>query len=180
MKIRKTGIEGLIIIEPTVFEDKRGYFYESYNEAVFHEAGITNRFVQDNQSKSSFGVIRGLHMQTGPFAQAKLIRVIEGAIFDVALDLRTDSKSYGQWFGLEISAENRLQLLVPKGFCHGFSVISETASVFYKCDELYMKGSERGIRYNDPELNIDWRIPADKVSVSEKDSVLPYLKDFKG
>lgn len=179
MKIRKTDIEGLIIIEPSVFEDKRGYFYESYNETSYHAAGITNRFVQDNQSKSSYGVIRGLHMQVEPYAQAKLIRVIEGSVFDVALDVRKGSPTYGKWFGLELSAENKLQMLVPKGCCHGFSVVSETATVFYKCDEFYKPGSEAGINFDDPDLAIDWRIPAEKAIVSEKDLALPFLKHSK-
>jgi len=179
MKITKTAIEGLLVIEPSVFEDKRGYFFESYNEMNYKAAGITNRFVQDNQSKSAYGVIRGLHMQLDPFAQAKLIRVLEGAVFDVAVDVRKNSPTFGKWFGMELSAENKMQMLVPKGCCHGFSVISETAIVFYKCDEFYKPGSEAGIRFDDPDLGIDWRIPADKAIVSEKDTGLPFLKDSK-
>ena len=178
MEFEKTHIEGLVVIRPRVFEDKRGYFFESYNEKLLHAAGIDLRFVQDNQSRSSFGVIRGLHMQKAPNAKANLIRVLEGAIYDVAVDLREGSPTYGEWYGLEISAENRIQLLIPGGFCHGFSVLSETTTVFYKCNEFYHPESEAGIRFNDPDLAIDWKIPMDKVSVSEKDHHLPYLKDL--
>ncbi|MEX0986997.1 MAG: dTDP-4-dehydrorhamnose 3,5-epimerase [Bacteroidales bacterium] len=178
MNIRPTEIEGLLIIEPNVFEDKRGYFYESYNERAFIEAGIHNRFVQDNQSRSDYGVIRGLHLQGEPHAQAKLIRVIEGSIFDVALDLRKGSVTYGKWFGLEITHENRLQMLVPKGCAHGFSVLSERATVFYKCDDFYHPETESGIRYNDPDLLIDWRVPEERASVSDKDSNLPFFKAY--
>ena len=179
MEIQKTEIEGLLVIRPRVFEDSRGYFFESYNEQLFRDAGVAIRFVQDNQSRSSFGVIRGLHMQKAPHAQAKLLRVLEGAIYDVAVDLREGSSTYGQWYGLEITSTNHMQLLIPAGFCHGFSVLSEKATVLYKCDAFYHPESEAGIRYDDPELAIDWKIPADHVSVSEKDSKLPYLKDFK-
>jgi dTDP-4-dehydrorhamnose 3,5-epimerase len=178
MEVQKTEIEGLVVIRPRVFEDSRGYFFESYNEQLFREAGVPIHFVQDNQSKSSYGVIRGLHMQKTPHAQAKLLRVLEGAIFDVAVDLRKGSATFGKWYGLEITSGNHMQLLIPAGFCHGFSVLSETATVLYKCDAFYHPESEAGIRYDDPQLAIDWRIPADKVSVSEKDSKLPYLKDF--
>lgn len=178
MKVSKTTIDGLLIIEPRIFQDSRGYFFESYNEKLFHENGINQHFVQDNQSKSSYGVIRGLHMQTEPHAQSKLIRVFEGSIYDVAVDLRKESKTFGKWFGLEISAENNLQLLIPKGFCHGFSVLSESVVVSYKCDELYHPESEQGLRFNDPDLNIDWKIPADKIEVSDKDSKQPFFKDL--
>ncbi|MDF1570125.1 MAG: dTDP-4-dehydrorhamnose 3,5-epimerase [Bacteroidales bacterium] len=178
MEVQKTEIEGLLVIRPRVFEDSRGYFFESYNEQLFREAGVDTHFVQDNQSRSSYGVIRGLHMQKEPHVQAKLLRVLEGAIFDVAVDLRKGSATYGKWYGLEITSANHMQLLIPAGFCHGFSVLSEKATVLYKCDAFYHPGSEAGIRYNDPELAIDWRIPAANVSVSEKDSKLPYLKDF--
>lgn len=178
MEIQKTEIEGLLVIRPRVFEDSRGYFFESYNEQLFSEAGVHTHFVQDNQSRSSYGVIRGLHMQKKPHAQAKLLRVLEGAIFDVAVDLREGSATYGKWFGLEITSANHMQLLIPAGFCHGFSVLSEKATVLYKCDAFYHPESEAGIRYNDPDLAIDWRIPAANVSVSDKDSKLPYLKDF--
>lgn len=178
MEVQKTDIEGLLVIRPKVFEDSRGYFFESYNEQLFREAGIDIHFVQDNQSRSSYGVIRGLHMQKEPHAQSKLLRVLEGAIFDVAVDLRRGSATYGKWYGLEITSANHMQLLIPAGFCHGFSVLSEKATVLYKCDAFYHPGSEAGIRYDDPELAIDWQIPAGKVSVSEKDTKLHYLKDF--
>ncbi len=177
MKITQTNIHGLLIIEPSVFEDKRGYFFESYNEQNFSDAGIEYRFIQDNQSMSSYGVIRGLHMQKPPHSQAKLIRVIGGSVFDVAVDIRKGSATFGEWFGMELSAENRLQMLVPKGCCHGFSVLTETATVFYKCDDFYHPETETGIRYNDPDLAIDWKIPVDKINVSEKDLKLPFLKD---
>ena len=179
MNIKKTNIDGLVIIEPRVFGDARGYFFESYNEADFHAAGINTRFVQDNQSKSSYGVLRGLHLQRLPYAQAKLIRVLQGTIFDVAVDVRKKSPTYGEWFGIELSAENNLQLLIPKGFAHGFSVLSETAVVFYKCDALYHPESESGIIYNDPALAIDWKLPSDKILVSEKDSRLGTLNDLE-
>jgi dTDP-4-dehydrorhamnose 3,5-epimerase len=179
MKIVETPIKDLLIIEPRVFEDTRGYFYESYSQANFSEAGIDIHFVQDNQSKSVYGVIRGLHYQLAPKAQTKLVRVLEGKIFDVALDVRKGSPTYGQWFGMEISAENRKQLLIPRGFAHGFSVLSEMAVVFYKCDAFYAPEYDAGIIYNDPELKIDWRIPEDKALLSDKDSRLPLFKDAK-
>lgn len=178
MEVQKTEIDGLLVIRPKVFEDSRGYFFESYNEKLFREAGVDTRFVQDNQSRSSYGVIRGLHMQKKPHAQAKLLRVLEGAIYDVAVDMREGSSTFGKWYGLEITSANHIQLFIPAGFCHGFSVLSDTATVLYKCDVFYHPESETGIRYNDPELGIDWKIPADQVSVSEKDSKLPYLKEF--
>ncbi|MDA3821761.1 MAG: dTDP-4-dehydrorhamnose 3,5-epimerase [Bacteroidales bacterium] len=176
MKVVRTNIEGLIIIEPKIFEDERGYFYESYNESSFDKAGIKNRFIQDNQSKSSYGVIRGLHMQKEPYAQTKLVRILEGEIFDVAVDLREGSPTFGRWHGIELSAESKRQFLIPKGFCHGFSVLSKTAVITYKCDELYHPESETGILYNDPKLNIDWKIPVNSVLVSNKDAILPLLK----
>lgn len=179
MIVNTTKIPGLLVIEPSIFKDQRGYFFESYNEAKFYDAGIKNSFVQDNQSQSSYGVIRGLHMQETPFAQTKLLRVLQGSIFDVAVDFRLGSNTYGQWFGIEISAENNLQMLIPKGCYHGFSVLSDSATVFYKCDEVYHPESEIGIRFDDPDLNINWRIPPDKISISEKDKNLPYYKDFK-
>lgn len=179
MQTRTNEIEGLIVIEPRVFEDPRGYFFESYNEEAYQKAGITSHFVQDNQSSSAYGVVRGLHMQKAPHAQAKLVRVLKGAIYDVAVDVRPDSPTFGRWYGLEISAENRLQLFIPHGFCHGFSVISEQATVLYKCDAFYHPGSEAGIIYNDPQLAIDWKIPADKIIVSDKDAKLPLLNDLK-
>lgn len=178
MRISKTDIEGLLILEPQVFKDTRGYFFESFNKQKLEDHGIEYTFSQDNESRSSFGVIRGLHFQKEPWAQTKLIRVIEGVIYDVAVDIRPGSSSYGQWYGLEISAENHLQLLVPAGFAHGFSVLSDHATVLYKCDTYYHPASESGIHYNDPDLYIDWKIARARAVVSEKDRVLPYLKDI--
>jgi dTDP-4-dehydrorhamnose 3,5-epimerase len=179
MPIIKTEFPGLIIFEPTVLKDSRGYFFESYSERVFQAEGITARFVQDNQSKSSYGVLRGLHYQLNPYAQTKLVRVLSGKILDVAVDIRKGSPTYAKAFSIELSAENNKQLLIPKGFAHGFSVLSETAEVMYKCDEFYNKESEGGILYNDPVLKIDWQIPADKAIVSEKDMQQPLLLNCK-
>jgi dTDP-4-dehydrorhamnose 3,5-epimerase len=173
MPFIKTDIADLLIFEPTVYKDERGFFFEAYNEQTFHKEEITNRFVQDNQSFSRYGVIRGLHYQLDPHAQAKLIRVLRGRILDVAVDLRRNSPTYGQHVRVELSDENQRQLLVPRGFAHGFSVLSETAAVFYKCDAFYHKASEGGIRYDDSQLNIDWQIPAGKAIVSSKDLELP-------
>ena len=167
----------MVIIEPTVFEDVRGYFYEAYNEKLFKENGIALNFIQDNQSKSSYGVIRGLHYQLNPYAQAKLVRVLHGKILDVVVDIRKDSPTYGKHFSVELSAENKKQLFLPAGFAHGFSVLSETAIVLYKCNAFYNKQSEGGIRYNDEELNIDWKIDKEKAVVSSKDAELPSFKD---
>lgn len=172
-----TDIPDLKVFEPAVFGDSRGYFFESYNYKTFIDAGINSVFVQDNQSESSYGVVRGLHFQRGDFAQSKLVRVLEGTIFDVVVDLRKGSPTYLKTFGIELSASNKKQLFVPKGFAHGFSVTSEKAVVLYKCDQFYNKQSEGGIIYNDADLNIDWKIPADKMIVSEKDIVLPKLSD---
>lgn len=174
-----TDIQGLLVFEPKVFEDSRGYFFEAYNEQVFHGSGITNRFVQDNQSKSSYGVIRGLHYQLNPHAQFKLVRTLEGRILDVAVDIRKGSPTFGKHFSIELSAENKKQLLIPAGFAHGFSVLSDTAIVFYKCDTLYNKESEAGIRYDDPTLNIDWKISAGKELVSEKDLAQPLFENCR-
>ena len=179
MKITETGLPGLLIIEPDVFEDSRGYFFESFNEKKLIKEGVNYRFVQDNQSKSVYGVIRGLHYQTEPKAQTKLVRVLNGEILDVAVDMRKGSPTYGKWFGLEISCKNKKQLLIPKGFAHGFSVLSEKAIVFYKCDEFYAPEQDAGVIYNDPDLNIDWRIPAEKALLSTKDSKLPAFKEAK-
>ena len=179
MAIIQTEFPGLVIFEPTVLKDSRGYFFESYSERVFLAEGITTRFVQDNQSKSSYGVIRGLHYQLNPHAQTKLVRVVSGTILDVAVDIRIGSPTYGKAFSIELSAENNKQLLIPKGFAHGFSVLSETAEVMYKCDEFYNKESEAGILYNDAALNIDWNIPADKAIISDKDLLQPSLLNCK-
>lgn len=165
----KTEIPGLIILEPEVMEDSRGYFYESYNKERMSAAGINMEFVQDNQSKSQYGVIRGLHYQKNPFAQSKLVRVLEGRIFDVALDLRKGSPTFGKWFGLELNSDNKMQLFIPKGFAHGFSVLSNTAVVLYKCDVLYNPASEAGILSMDPRLGIDWKIEPGKEIISAKD-----------
>ncbi len=177
MKVIQTDFKGLVIIEPRIFSDPRGYFYESYNENKFHESSLRYVFVQDNQSKSSFGVIRGLHYQIEPYAQTKLIRVLQGAIYDVAVDIRKGSPAFGKWFGIELSAENHLQLLIPKGFAHGFSVLSETAVIMYKCDDFYVPEAERGIIYSDKDLNIDWKLDPDKILVSDKDGKLPAFRD---
>ena len=173
MNIEKTNIEDLVVLTPTVFNDERGYFLESYNQAKFHENGIPYTFIQDNQSFSTRGVIRGLHLQLNPFAQAKLVRVLQGEILDVAVDLRKNSATYGQHFSIVLSANNKKQLMVPHGFAHGFSVLSETAVVLYKVDQVYNKDSERGIRYDDPTLKIDWQLDPTEVIVSEKDLILP-------
>jgi len=174
-----TDIPGLLVFEPKVFEDSRGYFYESYNERNFINQGIDIKFVQDNESSSSYGVIRGLHYQLSPYAQTKLIRVLRGKILDVAVDIRKGSPSFGKSFSIELTAENRKQLFIPAGFAHGFSVLSEKAAVLYKCDAFYNKECEGGIRFDDPQLNIDWQIPADKAIVSDKDKQLPLFADCK-
>ena len=179
MPFIKTSFPGLLIFEPVLFEDSRGYFYESYKESIFAAEGIAIRFVQDNQARSSYGVIRGLHYQLDPFAQTKLIRVISGKILDHAVDIRKGSPSYGKVFSIELSAENKKQLLIPKGSAHGYSVISETAEVFYKCDQYYNKDHESGIIYNDPSLAIDWMIAPDKIINSAKDLQYPTLSDAK-
>jgi len=179
MNFIKTDFPGLIIIEPTIIKDSRGYFFESYSERVFDANGITDGFVQDNQSKSSYGVIRGLHYQLNPHAQTKLLRVLSGKILDVVVDIRTGSPTYGKAFCIELSDDNNKQLLIPKGFAHGFSVMSEIATIMYKCDTFYNKDSEAGICYNDAVLQIDWQIPADKAIVSEKDQQQPSLANCK-
>lgn len=174
MKIKETPLKDCYIIEPTIFEDERGYFFEKYNEKRFEElTGMNGHFVQDNISKSSYGVIRGIHLQKGEYAQAKLVSCLEGRVWDVAVDLRKDSPTFGEWFGIELTAENKTQLYVPRGFGHGFSVLSETAVFAYKCDNFYNKESEAGVLYNDSHLNIDWKIPAQDAVLSEKDQILP-------
>ena len=178
MHIQETGLEGLLIIESKVFNDSRGYFFESYHQERLESFGISNQFIQDNQSRSVYGVIRGLHFQKEPNAQSKLIRVLEGSIFDVTVDIRAGSSTFGKWFGIEISMANRLQLYIPKGFAHGFSVLSEYATLFYKCDAYYHPSSESGIRYDDPDLQIDWKVKAGQVLVSEKDRNLPFFKEL--
>ena len=173
MTIHKTDIEGLLIIESRVFRDERGYFFESYNQQEYELNKLKTQFVQDNQSKSMQGVVRGLHYQLNPFAQTKLVRVLQGVIFDVAVDIRKGSPTFGKWIGVELTDENMKQLYIPKGFAHGFSVLSETAVVFYKCDQFYNPEYERGIRLDDPDLDIDWKIERDKMTVSARDSDLP-------
>lgn len=170
MPFIKTQFPGLLVFEPKVFEDNRGYFFESYNQKTFSEEGVEINFVQDNQARSSFGVVRGLHFQHNPHAQTKLIRVLSGQIIDAVVDIRKNSPTYGHAYTIFLSAENKKQLLIPKGFAHGYSVISETAEVFYKCDEFYHKQSEGGISWNDPSLAIDWKIPPGKILISEKDT----------
>lgn len=180
MKLTKTPIEGLLIIEPRVFFDDRGYFFESFNAKAFAEqTGHSIPFVQDNQARSSYGVLRGLHYQNNPTPQSKLIRVLEGTIWDVVVDIRKGSATYGSWYGIELSAENRLQFLVPRGFAHGYSVLSETAEILYKCDNFYDKSAEGGIAFNDPALNIDWKIDQSKAIVSDKDKVQPMLSEAR-
>jgi len=169
MEIIKTPISDLIIVKPRVFTDPRGFFCETYNQKSYLEAGIDLHFCQDNQSKSTYGVIRGLHYQLNPQSQSKLVSVVQGAVWDVAVDLRAASPTFGQWYGVELSEENHLQFLIPQGFAHGFSVLTETAVFSYKCDNFYSPTLERGIMYNDPTLAIDWKIPADKAVISEKD-----------
>lgn len=179
MEIIETGIRDLKILKPRIFEDSRGYFFESYNRGMLLEAGVDLTFVQDNQSRSGFGVVRGLHYQLEPRAQTKLVRVIHGSIWDIAVDLREGSPTYLEWRGVILSAENHLQLLVPKGFAHGFSVLSETAVVFYKCDELYAPEHEAGIRFDDPEIGVDWKIDPDDRVLSERDMKMPFVKEAK-
>ena len=177
MKISKTEFEGLVIIEPAVYEDSRGYFFESYNLKKFLEAGINFNPVQDNESSSSQGVIRGLHYQMNPLAQAKLIRVIAGSIYDVVVDIRESSVTFGKYFGIELNSESKKQLFIPRGFAHGFSVLSEKAIILYKCDNLYSPDSERGILFNDQYLDIDWKVDPSKAIVSEKDLKNPLFND---
>ncbi|TKG96150.1 dTDP-4-dehydrorhamnose 3,5-epimerase [Puteibacter caeruleilacunae] len=169
MKLIETPIKGLVVLEPRVFTDNRGYFFESYNEDNLRQLGIDTKFVQDNESSSEYGTVRGLHYQLDPHAQCKLVRVISGRVFDVAVDLRKDSETFGQWFGVELTGENKKQLYIPRGFAHGFSVLSENAVFAYKCDNLYAPQSERGIAWDDPALNIDWGVGRDQAIVSAKD-----------
>lgn len=178
MNVIKTPLEGLLILEPRIFNDGRGYFFESFNANTFKTVtGQNIDFVQDNQARSTINVLRGLHYQNAPHAQTKLIRALEGAIWDVVVDLRKGSATYGRWYGVELSAENKRQFLVPRGFAHGYSVLTETAEVFYKCDDFYSKQDEGGLYYADPELNIDWKIDLANAIVSEKDQVQPTLKE---
>ena len=175
MPFIETPIAGLLVFEPKIWEDDRGYFYEAYNRNSFSQNGIPAVFVQDNQARSTYCVLRGLHYQLEPFAQAKLVRVIEGEVLDVAVDIREGSPTYGQSYSIRLSAENKRQLFIPRGFAHGYVVLSETAEFFYKCDNYYSKENEGALLYNDPQLNIDWQIDLDKVILSEKDRVSPPL-----
>lgn len=177
MNILKTTIDGVVIIEPRIFTDSRGYFFESFSERDFCKQIREVRFVQDNESKSSYGVLRGLHFQKPPFCQSKLVRVIKGAVLDVAVDIRKGSPTFGQHVAVELTEDNHRQFFVPRGFAHGFSVLSDEVIFQYKCDNFYAPQSEGAIAWNDPDLNIDWKLPADKVILSEKDKNHPYLKD---
>tara|TARA_R110000868_G_scaffold82956_10_gene234156 strand:+ start:53771 stop:54316 length:546 start_codon:yes stop_codon:yes gene_type:complete len=180
MKVIETKLKGCFIIEPQIFEDERGYFFESFNEERFNKViGKKVLFVQDNQSFSSKGVVRALHYQIGEHAQAKLVRVLSGKVLDVAVDLRKDSPTFGEHFSIELSAKNQKQLFIPRGFAHGFSVLSNTAEFFYKCDNYYNKASEGGIIFNDASLNIDWHVSLEDLMVSDKDLVLPKLSKAK-
>ena len=177
MEVIKTDIEGVVIIEPRIFRDDRGYFYESFSQREFEEKVCRTTFVQDNQSKSSYGVLRGLHFQKPPYCQSKLVRCIKGAVLDVAVDLRKGSPTFGKHVAVELTEENHRQLFVPRGFAHGFAVLSEEAVFQYKCDNFYNKESEGAIAWDDPELAIDWRIPADKALLSEKDKLNKGIKE---
>lgn len=168
-----TDFPGLIVYEPKILKDERGYFFESYNQNTFEAGGINAQFVQDNQARSVYGVLRGLHYQVEPFAQAKLVRVIEGEVLDVVVDLRPSSPTYGKWYSIRLSAENKRQFFVPRGFAHGYLVLSETAEFFYKCDNFYSKAHEGGLRFDDPQLGIDWEINLEDIILSEKDKRLP-------
>ena len=178
MNIIPVSLPGVFIIEPRIFEDSRGYFFESWNREAFEKAGLHYEFVQDNESLSTYGTIRGLHFQKGEHAQAKLVRVLKGVVLDVAVDLRKDSPTYGKYVAVELSAENKRQLLIPRGFAHGFSVLSETAVFAYKCDNQYCKESDGGIRYDDPQLAIDWKVEKGKELLSEKDRKLPLFAEL--
>lgn len=186
MPFIKTDFPDLLVYEPAVFGDDRGYFFESYNQNIFEREGVTIKFVQDNQARSVYGVVRGLHFQKNPHAQTKLIRALQGTILDVVVDLRAGSPTQGKVFSIELSAENKKQLLVPQGFAHGYSVLTETAEVMYKCDNFYNKESEGGVLFCDPALNIDWQIPAEKMILSDKDKIYPVYAEclhgfeFKG
>ena len=179
MPFQETGIADLLVFEPKVWGDERAYFYEAFNKNTFQKAGIHREFVQDNQARSSYGVLRGLHYQLPPFEQAKLVRVLTGEVLDVVVDLRENSPTYGQHFGIILSEENKKQLYVPRGFAHGYVVLSETAEFFYKCDNFYSKAHEGGLLFNDPQLNIDWKIDLSQAILSEKDQLLPTLGNHR-
>jgi len=178
MTVIETKLKGCFIIEPTIFKDKRGYFFESFNEQKFNKTlKLDVRFIQDNESFSSKGVLRGLHYQTGEFAQAKLVRVVKGKVLDIAVDIRKESSTFGQYISIELTEENKKQIFVPRGFAHGFVVLSDTAILSYKCDNFYNKESEEGIIYNDKTLNIDWKLPTESLIISEKDVDLPSFEN---
>lgn len=179
MEIIQTDINGLLILEPKVFGDSRGYFFESWSKSRYVDVGITCDFVQDNESKSSFGVLRGLHWQAMPYTQAKLVRVVSGAVLDVAVDIRKGSPTFGKHVAVELSGENKRQFFIPKGFAHGFAVLSPEAIFAYKCDALYAPQAERGMRFDDPALGIDWRVKPDCWNLSPKDQAHPLLKDIE-
>lgn len=178
MNVIETGIDGLVIIEPRIFRDPRGYFFESFSQREFSEKVSPVDFVQDNESRSSYGVLRGLHFQKPPFAQAKLVRVIKGRVLDVAVDLRSGSPTYGRYEAVELSEDNHRQFFIPRGFAHGFCVLSDEAVFQYKCDNYYAPQSEGAVIWNDPDLAIDWMIPAEDVILSDKDRKHPYLRDL--
>ena len=175
MNIIETALPGVLIVEPKVFGDARGYFFESWNQAAFEAAGITNKWVQDNESKSCYGVLRGLHYQAAPYTQAKIVRAIAGVVLDVAVDIRKGSPTYGKHVAVELSTENKRQLYIPRGFAHGFAVLSDEAVFAYKCDNVYMPSAERGVMFNDPGLAIDWKIDMSKALLSDKDRKHPFL-----
>ena len=179
MKITKTEIEGVVIIEPRIFEDARGYFFEAFSEREFAEKVCNCHFVQDNEAKSSYGVVRGLHFQLPPHAQSKLVRVVSGCVLDIAVDIRKSSPTFGKYVAVEISAENHRQIFIPQGFAHGYSVLSEEAVLEYKCDNYYAPESEGAIAWNDADLAINWQIPSEKVILSEKDKHHPTLAECK-
>ena len=179
MVFKETSIKGLIICEPKIWGDERGYFYEAYNAKVFEEAGITAQFVQDNQAFSTQGILRGLHYQIGEYAQAKLVRVLQGEVLDVVVDIREGSPTYGQHFTIRLSGDNKRQLFIPRGFAHGYIVLSETAEFAYKCDNFYAKAYEGGLRYNDPALQIDWQFDLSKVQIAERDANFPDIGKHK-
>lgn len=179
MDFFKAPLEGLVVMTPRIFTDKRGYFFESYNRERLAQGGITANFVQDNESFSVQGTLRGLHFQKPPFAQAKLVRVLEGAVWDVAVDLRKNSPTFGKWFGVELSGENKKQFFIPRGFAHGFAVLTPTAKFAYKCDNFYNKDSEWAIRFDDPELAVDWKIDLTQAVLSEKDLKNPLFAAYK-
>ena len=181
MNIKTTTLEGCFIIEPKVFDDERGYFFESFHQKKIQElTGVKIQFVQDNQSMSQRGVLRGLHFQTGEYAQSKLVRVVKGSVLDVVVDMRKDSSTFGKHFSVKLSEQNKLQLYIPKGFAHGFVVLEDDTIFSYSCDNYYNKSVEDGVMYNDPDLDIDWILEEDEIILSEKDKSLNYFKDFSG